>query len=72
MDRVEIYQVSGGSLVKYLALMAYRPRNRRIAEEKYDTAAADIPQSPDKDLDAKGSTFDRVVSVGGESRQWGV
>lgn len=42
--------------------MTNRPRNRRIAEEKYD--AAEVPQSSDKDLEAKDAAFDRVISVG--------
>jgi hypothetical protein len=49
-----------------LLLMTNRPRNRRIAEEKYDAADS---QLPDKDLDDKQDVFARVVSAGSYGRQ---
>jgi hypothetical protein len=49
-----------------LLLMTNRPRNRRIAEEKYDAADS---QLPDKDLDDKQDVFARVVSTGSDGRQ---
>lgn len=66
MDRTEVHQVST-LFVQRHSLMTNRPRNRRIAEENYD--AAEVPQSSDKDLEAKDAAFDRVMSVGSDARR---
>jgi hypothetical protein len=66
MDRVEVHQVSSRGLLRGNLLITNRPRNRRIAEEKYDTADS---QLPDKDLDDKQDIFARVVSVGDDGRK---
>lgn len=41
-----------------------RPRNRRIAEDKYEHSSADVPHSPKKDLEDKDMTVGRVLSTG--------
>jgi hypothetical protein len=66
MDRVEVYQVSTRGLLRGNLLITNRPRNRRVAEEKYDAADS---QLPDKDLDDKQDAFARVVSVVNDERK---
>jgi len=67
MDGIEVHQVSTRGLLRGQLLMTNRPRNRRIAEEKYDAAGAELPV--EKDLDSKQDYLSRVVSAGVEERR---
>jgi len=67
MDGIEVHQVSTRGVPRGQLLMTNRPRNRRIAEEKYDAAGLELPV--DKDLDSKQDFLARVVTAGMDERQ---